>query len=56
MAAGLSLDTLMAHKQGALPGDEESRICLFLLSRHFTPCQMDLGDIIPVLASQPMAS
>lgn len=53
MAAGLSLDTLMAHKQGAFPGGEESRICLFLLSRHFTPCQMDLGDIIPVLASQP---
>lgn len=52
MSAKLSLDTIMANKQRAVPGDEESRSCLFLLSRHFTPCQMDLRDIIPVLASQ----
>ena len=53
MSEDLSLDTLMANKQGKLPGDEESRSCLFLLSRHFSPCQMYLRDIIPVLASQP---
>ena len=46
LMAGGNLTHLMADKQMALPGDKESRSCLFLLSRHFTPCQMDLRDIL----------
>ena len=53
LMAGGNLTHLMAHKQMALPGDLESRSCLFLLSRHFTRCQMDLRDILLSSASWP---
>ena len=53
LMAGGNLTHLMADKQMALPGDKESQSCLFLWSRHFTPCQMDLRDI---LLAQPRLS